>query len=196
VGVPTGQVYGPYPAIGSTGSGGAPNVNWVANVDLCLPAGDYLILDSDWATWSMNARSAYRGFVILRGDYGTCPGSRAGTIGLFVPKTPPAKTPPPPPPGKSTPAPAPPPPGLSAIKPCYVNTGAIASVGPCFGPPGATLAVRIYNQKRGPFSLLVFKTVVTNGVPAVVTAPLSGNGDILTASAPIKLCVAKAPNKW
>lgn len=342
----TGQTYGPFPAIGSSGQGGAPNVNWTANVNLCLPAGSYLILDSDWPTWSMNARSAYRGFVILRGEPNGCsprgivqptpvtpvkplnppakpnpqptnPKSPAPVTpspinlppqpaknpsikcflnsGAAAPKTTPCKGPagtvlgvflpttqlhyttmvfkaygfpsqtaplqgsgpirsasapqslcifpapniqtasglkPPSPPvaiwevyveGSGVPPIGPvggfsitgcggklpsvlpaaqpfpggnPPPGLRSIKPCYVNSYAIASVGPCFGTPGTTLAVQIYNQKRGPFSILVFKTVVINGVPALVTAPLSGSGNLLMATAPIQLCLAKAPNKW
>lgn len=352
----TGQVYGPFPAMGTAGSRGAPNVNWVANVNICLPPGGYMILDSDWATWSMNAQSAYRGFVIVRGEYSGCPNANPVPVsrGLAPQPVPPPANPttstlprglvvpaPQPTPSitkPSTPQPAPfmpphaatshincflnsgaatpnmipckgpagtvlgvylptqqhyttmlfkaygfadqsvplggsgvmregvapqslcispapntqkasgiktgapqrpqwevyvegpglprigpvggfsitgcggklpsvlpaakpyanntPPPGLSAIAPCYVNTYSIASVGPCFGTPGSALAVRIYDQKRGPFSLLVFKSVVINGVPAIVTAPLSGNGNLLTASAPIQLCMAKAPNKW
>ena len=89
--VKVGEVFGPYPAHGVSGQGGAPNANWVADINLCLPAGEYEVDDSDWATWSMNAQSAYRGFVILRGDFTPCP-------------TPtPAKTAPPPAPRPSSP---------------------------------------------------------------------------------------------
>ena len=62
----TGQIYGPFQAHG-TPSGAVPNVNWVADVNVTLQAGDYIVLDSDIPTWSQNAQSGYRGFVIVRG---------------------------------------------------------------------------------------------------------------------------------
>jgi hypothetical protein len=63
-----GQSYGPFKATGSAGQGGAPNVNWVANVDVTLPLGTYQIIDSDPTTWSQNAQTRGIGFAIVRGD--------------------------------------------------------------------------------------------------------------------------------
>ncbi|HEY2629899.1 MAG TPA: hypothetical protein VGI57_12275, partial [Usitatibacter sp.] len=64
----SGPSYGPFKATGSAGQGGAPNVNWVANVDVTLTIGTYQILDSDPATWSQNVATRGIGFAILRGD--------------------------------------------------------------------------------------------------------------------------------
>lgn len=63
-----GQVFGPFAAGGASGQGGAPNVNWVANVNVTIPAGSYAVLDSDPNTWSNNAQSGFRGFAIVRGS--------------------------------------------------------------------------------------------------------------------------------
>ncbi|HKQ78212.1 MAG TPA: hypothetical protein VJ810_31220 [Blastocatellia bacterium] len=63
-----GQVFGPFAAVGSSGQGGAANVNWVATVNVTIPAGSYTVLDSDPNTWSNNARSGFRGFAIVRGS--------------------------------------------------------------------------------------------------------------------------------
>jgi hypothetical protein len=61
------RTFGPFNAQGTSGQGGAPNVNWVAPVGQTLPAGAYFVVDSDPATWSQNQGSAYRGFAIVRG---------------------------------------------------------------------------------------------------------------------------------
>jgi hypothetical protein len=98
--------------------------------------------------------------------------------------------------GIPTPQPGTPPPGLANVKPCFVNTGALASVGPCFGPANSKLAVRIYNQQYGPYTLLQFQIAVTGGVPALVTTPLVGSGPLVSANVPIQLCLAKSPAKW
>jgi hypothetical protein len=63
----SGQTFGPFAAIGTSGQNGAPNVNWIANVNITLPAGTYTVLDSDPSTWSHNAQSGFQGFFILRG---------------------------------------------------------------------------------------------------------------------------------
>ena len=95
-----------------------------------------------------------------------------------------------------TPVPAPVPPGLAAVKPCFTNSGAVANAGPCFGPANSLIAVRILSNRLGPYTLLQFQTVVTNGVPALVTSPLKGSGSLFWATVPAQLCVAKSPNKW
>jgi hypothetical protein len=63
-----GQIFGPFAAIGTSGQGGAPNVNWVANINVTIPAGSYTVLDSDPNTWSSNSRSGFQGFAIVRGS--------------------------------------------------------------------------------------------------------------------------------
>lgn len=64
----TGQTVGRFAATGTSGQGGAPNVNWVANVNVTVPAGAYTVSDSDPNTWSNNAQSGFRGFAIVRGS--------------------------------------------------------------------------------------------------------------------------------
>ncbi len=66
----TGIQFGPFAATGSPGQGGAPNVNWVADVNIVVPPGDYQVIDSEFATWSWNAGSQNNGFAIVRGDLG------------------------------------------------------------------------------------------------------------------------------
>jgi hypothetical protein len=63
-----GQTFGPFAVRGTSGQGGAPNVNWVADINVTVPAGPYTVLDSDPNTWSNNARSGFRGFAIVRGS--------------------------------------------------------------------------------------------------------------------------------
>jgi hypothetical protein len=63
--------YGPFKAVGSPGQNGAPNVNWTADVNIVVPAGNYFIIDSEPATWSWNAGTGSYGFAIVRGDYTT-----------------------------------------------------------------------------------------------------------------------------
>ncbi len=62
-----GPMYGPFNAFG-TSAGPARNVNWVANVDIAVPAGQYEVVDTDPATWSNNAGSGFQGFAIVRGS--------------------------------------------------------------------------------------------------------------------------------
>ena len=66
---PSGQTYGPYKAHGTSGQNNAPNVNWVADVNVTVPAGPYVVLDSNPATWSQNVASGAQGFTIVRGTY-------------------------------------------------------------------------------------------------------------------------------
>jgi hypothetical protein len=58
-----GRIYGgPWPTRGTSGTGGAQNVNWVAEPHAFLPAGTYTVIDSDPGTWSHNSGSAGSGF--------------------------------------------------------------------------------------------------------------------------------------
>jgi len=74
----TGVQYGPFNAVGSPGQGGAPDVNWTSNVDIVVPAGNYQVIDSNFATWSWNSASKNFGFAIVRGDYAGGPSSGGG----------------------------------------------------------------------------------------------------------------------
>ena len=60
---------GPYKAKGSSGQGGAPNVNWYADVPQDPPAdildGRYECVDSGEASWSSNKQSGGHGFCIV-----------------------------------------------------------------------------------------------------------------------------------
>jgi hypothetical protein len=63
------QQFGPYGTAGTSGQGGVSNVAWVATINgLVIPAGTYLVEDSDRATWSQNAQSGARGFVRVYGS--------------------------------------------------------------------------------------------------------------------------------
>jgi hypothetical protein len=62
-----GKVYGPFSASGSSGHGGAPNVNWTAKTSFTVPAGTYTILASDRESWSNNAESGFAGIARVRG---------------------------------------------------------------------------------------------------------------------------------
>lgn len=64
-----GKEYGPWQAVGSDGSGGAPNAIWTSTPDESFPAGTYTVYDSDPDTWSQNAESGYTGFTLLRYEY-------------------------------------------------------------------------------------------------------------------------------
>jgi len=64
-----GRVYGPFLAQNVFGQFGVSSVNWIARVNLDLPAGTYAIVDSDPATWSTNILAGNRGFAIVRGFY-------------------------------------------------------------------------------------------------------------------------------
>ncbi len=62
-----GRIYGPWQAVGTSGTGGAQNVNWKVSPNLTLPAGTYTVVDSDIATWSCNAGSQNAGFTVVSG---------------------------------------------------------------------------------------------------------------------------------
>jgi hypothetical protein len=62
-----GVTYGPWRASGSSGQGGAPNVNWTVHPNVQLPAGGYTVVDSDPVSWSENAASHECGFTKVSG---------------------------------------------------------------------------------------------------------------------------------
>jgi hypothetical protein len=62
------QVLGPWQAVGSSGQGGAPNVNWTARPPAgttVLLNGSYTVNDSNPTTWSQNSASNGKGFTIV-----------------------------------------------------------------------------------------------------------------------------------
>ncbi|MDX9881198.1 MAG: hypothetical protein RBS73_03965 [Prolixibacteraceae bacterium] len=64
---PDGRSYGPWNAVGTSGTGGAHNVNWLVSPHITLPAGLYQVTDSDNATWSNNYGSHGCGFTSVHG---------------------------------------------------------------------------------------------------------------------------------
>jgi len=64
-----GKEYGPWQASGMTGTGGVPNVYWVAVTNyLELPPGRYMVVDSDPSTWSNNRETRGRGIAWIYGQ--------------------------------------------------------------------------------------------------------------------------------
>jgi YARHG domain-containing protein len=106
-----GQTYGPWQTAGQPGQGGVPNAYWVANPNVDLAPGQYVVVDSDPSSWAQNGTSGGVGFASAEG-YTTAAG---------VPPEANA-TPAPPEPGPATSSPATTPP---------------ASEGPAAASPGA-----------------------------------------------------------
>ena len=79
--------FGPFAARGEAGQGGARNVVWVATVNVNVPPGSYIVIDSDPTTWSQNSQSQGRGFTIVRGTMASAP---APTPSGGVPPPPPS----------------------------------------------------------------------------------------------------------
>jgi hypothetical protein len=64
---PDGETYGPWPSTGTSGTGGAANVNWIVAPNVTLQPGLYQILDSDPPCWSHNSGSFGAGFSSVNG---------------------------------------------------------------------------------------------------------------------------------
>ena len=77
---------GPFKATGTSGQGGAPNVNWTVNVSTTTKPvvinGTYTCNDSDPKTWSQNPTSGGKGFCIVYG----VPTISAAAAGTAAPK--------------------------------------------------------------------------------------------------------------
>ena len=56
-----GMTIGPWQAKGEPETGGVPNAYWVAEPNIELPPGEYVVVDSDPATWSWNEETQGRG---------------------------------------------------------------------------------------------------------------------------------------
>ncbi len=58
-----GSTYGPWQAIGKPGQGGVRNAYWYVEPGVVLPAGSYVLVDSDPKTWATNDAAGNKGFV-------------------------------------------------------------------------------------------------------------------------------------
>ncbi len=205
-----GQSFGPFRVKGSSGQNNAPNVNWVADVNLTLPIGTYEVIDSDPNTWSHNAQSHNVGFAIIRGERSvpgatpTPPSNTASNTHPVVPTVPGSgKQPTPPKPPTTTPVntkpnPKPPTPSpTAAFQPCSTNAGSIAQMGPCKGAPGTKISIRLSRKLNSPLKEIVFKPYQVTGIPgatgAQVISAVQGNatasGSIYDVVAPQQLCI-------
>ncbi len=63
------------------------------------------------------------------------------------------------------------------------------SMGPCQGPVGTQIRVRLARNLGATPIYLSFKAVVSRGIPARVTTRLGGSGGAYATSAPIQLCM-------
>jgi uncharacterized cupin superfamily protein len=64
---PDGRTYGPWQSTGTSGTGGAANVNWLVAPNVTLQPGIYQVLDSDPSSWSHNSGSFGAGFSAVNG---------------------------------------------------------------------------------------------------------------------------------
>jgi hypothetical protein len=62
-----GRTYGPWKATGSPGQGGVPNAYWNVSPNATLPAGTYMVVDSNPATWAQNSESGGAGHTRIEG---------------------------------------------------------------------------------------------------------------------------------
>jgi hypothetical protein len=183
--------YGPYKATGSSGQGGAPNVNWTAHPNLTLPFGTYVVVDSDPATWSQNAQSHGVGFAIVRG-------MAAVAAKTVTPAAPAAPTAPPLP------------------TPCHGNSASFLELAKpvCSGTPGSLLT--LYVSRTGIKAMptaIVFKLgpigqslYAANTLPSAIASfqePVTltvGNGvmpgSLFTVPIPPGICVFGTNHVW
>lgn len=136
-----GHIYGPFQA--HSGWFGAP-VDWVADVNLTLPAGIYRILDSDPNTWSQNFITRGWGFAIVRGT-SLPPPPLSPPRTAFVP--------------------------LPLLQFCVRNSGAYADTSPCTGPVkpfGFAFTARLKRPLPVPFDSVAFFVYPYHGsIPAI-----------------------------
>jgi hypothetical protein len=86
-----------------------------------------------------------------------------------------------------TPGPAPGPQRL-----CENSDSAVANISPCTGPGGTPIAIRLRRTLSSAPAALLFKRVLTSGVPAQFSAPVKG----VSASSPPQLCTTGGNGKW
>jgi hypothetical protein len=162
-----GQTIGTWAAQGSSGQGGAPNVNWTVHPNINLTTGTYEVVDSSPATWSQNSASHGFGFFTL--DY------------TMVLKT---VAPPPPPPTQ---------PPVLTHTPCHANSSSFVELAKptCSGPPGTmlTLYVSRSGMKTPPSPLWVqFRSGTGyNAISVMLGGPMNTPGLSSNLTAPLKL---------
>ena len=164
-----------FPVQTSSGQNNAPNVNWVANVNLNLPAGQYMVLDSDPATRSWNPQvSGQAGFTIIRGDYTAPPPPPPRLqVPTYNPpvNNPPVNNPPVAQPGAYNPLPQ----GPSCVR----NSGAIGDTSPCTGAVRRTnvlITLRLKQAIRQPLGPFVTFHVPGRPSVAIVSSRIVSGG--------------------
>jgi hypothetical protein len=185
---PNGHLFGPYHAT-------AQDLNWGISPNLTVPAGTYTIVDSDPATWSQDQTSGGRGFTRVYGNVV-------------------ATAPPVPPPAKSPSPPAKPSAPTLPFKACFVNSGSVASMGPCGGPIGTLITIRTSRAVPSPFGKIWFYEISSHASLggtvcyscATVTMILTGGGNMAKGGvaansyyqfrAPAAMCVAGSGQGW
>lgn len=63
----TGEMFGPWQAVGQLGQGGVPNAYWIVRPNVRIPPGTYRVFDSNRPSWSTNAASGYAGIASIKG---------------------------------------------------------------------------------------------------------------------------------
>ncbi len=61
----TGEVFGPWQAIGKPGQGGVRNAYWYVEPGIVLPVGTYELVDSNPRTWATNDAAGNKGLVVI-----------------------------------------------------------------------------------------------------------------------------------
>jgi hypothetical protein len=82
--------------------------------------------------------------------------------------------------------------GSNAGRLCENSDTAVASISPCTGPSGTAITVSLRRSLSSPPAALLFKRVLTSGVPAQFSAPIGS----LIASSPLQLCTTGGNGKW
>ena len=98
----------------------------------------------------------------------------------------------------SAPAPAP------TFKPCLVNSGAAADMGPCLARPGTTvMTIQLVRGLHAPLATVVFREDQNNNpcfscAIVVATLPAGGaaTGSLYRFVAPIQLCLSGSGSSW
>ncbi len=191
--------YGPFQTHGTSGQNGAPNVNWIADVNINVPAGMYQVIDSDHASWSWNPQSGNAGFAVVRGDFMAAPpspgprpsggGSSGGGSG-----------------GGALPLP----------NPCRANSASYLELAKpvCGGTPGTVLTLYVSRNglrtrptvatfARGPLGAMHFANINLPYGPAVLQQPLTlvrGDGlqpgSLYTVQIPAGACFSGRNHMW
>ena len=161
----SGQSWGPFQARGSSGQGGAQNVNWTASVNVTVPAGTYMVFDSSPNTWSSNQQSGGRGFSRV-----------SGYAVAYANPNPPVRRPV-----------FPTAPALSFV-PCAANSNPVAVVGPCVVKRGGILHVQQMRANVIPARLQFLANTVYSTAYNVVTTLTPAGPSHFQMTVPPQLC--------